>query len=261
MLTRIEDKISRMAQRALGIDDMRSKLDVVSSKLDVITNKLAELDPKLQNLIERGDSLFLQIRQVSEGLDRLRSFLTWSANRVEPWLPAESFSQTEPDYDLAGFLYNFLPNRVAVDVGAADSEFAEALSGIGYQVFCFAATAETFEQLRNETVNLPRVEVCDFVIGAAETSAENTLTNAGPMRRGDAPRGHPRVTTIASLVSSGILPQHIDLMKIDTADNDLEVTKGLASVRPAVVQVEFSSEDLLKQCKGQMPVVCASEKP
>ena len=191
MLTRIKDKISRMAQRALGIDDVRFKLDVIGSKLeeldvigsklekldvigsklekldvigskleeldvigsklekldvigsklekldaigsklekldaigsklDVIPNNLAQLDPKLQNLIERSDSLFWQIRQVSEGLDRLKSFLTWSANRVEPWLPAESFAQTEPDYDLAGFLYNFLPNRVAVDVGAADS--------------------------------------------------------------------------------------------------------------------------------------------
>jgi hypothetical protein len=211
MLTRIKDKISRMAQRALGIDDVRFKLDVIGSKLeklDVITNKLAQLDPKLQNLIERGDSFFWQIRQVSEGLDRLKSFLTWSANRVEPWLPAESFAQTEPDYDLAGFLYNFLPNRVAVDIGAADSEFAKALSGIGYQVFCFAVAVETFEKLRKETVNLPRVEVLDFVIEATETSAENDLTNAGPMHasehRGDTPRGHPRVTTIASLVSSGI---------------------------------------------------------
>jgi len=284
MLTRIKDKISRMAQRALGIDDVRFKLDVIGSKLkkldvigsklekldaigsklDVIPNNLAQLDPKLQNLIERSDSLFWQIRQVSEGLDRLKSFLTWSENRVEPWLPAESFAQTEPDYDLAGFLYNFLPNRVAVDVGTADSEFAKALSGIGYQVFCFAATAETFEKFRNETVNLPRVEVLDFVIEVTETLAENALTNTGPVdpseHRGDTPRGRPRVTTIASLVSSGILPPQIDLMKINTGDTDLEVTKGLASVRPAVVQFEFSSEDLVKQRKDQMPVVSASEK-
>ena len=327
MLTRIKDKISRVAQRALGIDDVRfrldvisskldvtgskldvagskldvagskldvagskldvagskldvagskldvagskldvagSKLDVISSKLDAIMNMLAQLDPKHQNLIERGDSLFWQIRQVSEGLDRLKSFLAWSANRVEPWLPAESFAQTEPDYDLAGFLYNFLPNRVAVDVGALDSEFVKALSGIGYQVFCFAATPEIFEKLSNETVNLPRVEVLNFVIKATEMLAENALTNAGPTRpsvhRADTPRGHPRVTTIASLVSSGILPPQIDLMKIDTGDTDLEVTKGLASVRPAVVQIEFSSEDLVKQRKDPMPVVSASEK-
>ena len=327
MLTRIKDKISRVAQRALGIDDVRfrldvissklditgskldvagskldvagskldvagskldvagskldvagskldvagskldvagSKLDVSSSKLDVITNKLAQLDPKLQNLIERSDSLFWQIRQVSEALDRLKSFLTWSANRVEPWLPAESFAQTEPDYDLAGFLYNFLPNRVALDVGAADSEYSKALSGIGYQVFCLAATAETFEKLRNETVNLPGVEVFDFAIETTETLAESGLTNAGPMHpsehRGDTSRGHTGVTTIASLVSSGILPPQIDLMKIDTGDTDLEVTKGLGSVRPAVVQIEFSSEDLVNQREDQMPGVYASEK-
>ena len=292
MITKIKDKIARIAQRGLGIDDMRFKLDainpkldvinskldvinpkldvmtsnlnVIGSKLDVITDKLTQLDPKLQNLIEKGDSLFWQIRHVSEGLDRLKSFLTWSANRVEPWLPAEGFSQTEPDYDLAGFLYNFLPSRVAVDVGAADSEFAKALSGIGYQVFCFAATAETFEKLRNETVELRRVEVFDFVVGATETLAENALANAGPMHpsehRGDMPGGQLRVATIASLVSSGILPPQIDLMKIDTGDTDLEVAKGLALVRPAVVQIEFLSEDLTTQRKDQIPVVSASEK-
>jgi hypothetical protein len=268
MLTRIKDKIARMAQRALGIDDLRFKLDVITNRLAQldpkidslsaqVTNRLAQLDPKI-------DSLSWQIRQSSEGFDRLKSFLTWSANRVEPWLPAESFSQTEPDYDLAGFLYNFLPNRVAVDVGAANSEFAKALSGIGYQVFCFAATAETFEKLTNETVNLPRVEVFDFVIEGTETLAENAVTKAGPMHpsehRGDTPRGHPRVTTIASLLSSGVLPPEIDLMKIDTGDTDLDVAKGLASVRPAVVQIEFLSEDLTKQRKEQMPVVSASEK-
>jgi division protein CdvB (Snf7/Vps24/ESCRT-III family) len=274
MLTRIKDKISRMAQRTLGIEDIRfrlnvntskldaitskldaissnldintakldaissnldintakldaitskldaitskldaissnldintAKLDAISSKLDVSTNRLAEVDPKLQNLVERSDSLFWQIRGVSQGLDRLKSFLTWSANRVEPWLPAESFAQTEPDYDLAGFLYNFLPNRVAVEVGTADSEFARALSEIGYKVFGFASTGEALEKLGKE-----------------------------------------------------IQP---DLLKIDTGNTDLEVTKDLASVRPAVVQIEFSREDLVKKRKNQKPVVSAAEK-
>jgi hypothetical protein len=300
VLSKVKVKISRVAQRALGIDGLRFKLDVIGSKLDkldvigskldkldvigskldkldvigskldlisselqIITARVAQLDPKLQNLIERSDSLFWQIRQVSEGLGRLKSFLTWSANRVEPWLPAESFAQTEPDYDMAGFLYNFLPNRVAVEIGTADSEFAKALSGIGYQVFCFPARAETFENLRNETASLPRVEVFDSMIDATETLAENAPAGFGamhPSENRDMPRGHPRVTTIASLVSLGILAAQIDLMKIDSGDTDLEVTKGLGSIRPAVVQLEFSSKDLVRQREARMPVVSASEK-
>ena len=271
MLTRIKDAISRIAQRGLGIDAMRFKLDVITNKLaqlepkvDSLTNRLDQLTNRLAQIESRVDSQSCQIRQSSEGFDRLKSFLTWSANRVEPWLPAESFSQTEPDYDLAGFLYNFLPSRVAVDVGAEDSEFAKALSAIGYQVFCFAPTAETFEKLTTETVELPRVEVFDFVIGASEKLAENGLKNAGPMypsaTRDDIPGEHGGVTTIASLVSSGILPPQIDLLKIDTGDTDLEVAKGLASARPVVLQIEFLSEDLTKQHKDQMPVVSASEK-
>jgi hypothetical protein len=226
-------------------------------KVDFLASRLAQLDPKV-------DSLSWQIRQSSEGFDRLKSFLTWSANRVEPWLPAESFSQTEPDYDLAGFLYNFLPSRVAVDVGAEDSEFAKALSGIGYQVFCFASTAEKLEKLRDKRAELPRVEVFDFAIEGPDALAENALTNGGSLHpsehRGDMPGGRLRVTTIASLVSSGILPTQIDLLKIGSGDTDLAVAKGLGSARPAVVQIEFLSEDLTKQRNEQMPVVSASEK-
>jgi len=293
MLTKIKDKISRMAQRALGIDDMRfkldvvsskldvmsskldvmsskldvmsSKLDVMSSKLDVITNGLAQLDPKLQNLIERGDSLFWQIRQVSEGLDRLRSFLTWSANRVEPWLPAENFSQTEPDYDLAGFLYNFFPSRVAVDIGAQDSEFAKALSEIGYQVFCFASAPGAFENLSVKATCLPRVEIFDLMIKASEMAAENPLVNARLMSpnglEANTATGHPLIRTIASLVSSKTLPPQIDILKIDTGYADLEVIKGLGPVRPAAIQIEFLSEDLtLQRGDHHTPVASASEK-
>jgi hypothetical protein len=152
---------------------------------------------------------------------------------------------------------------VAVDVGAEDSEFAKALSGIGYQVFCFASTVERFEKLRNETAELPRVEVFDFVIETPET-LETALTNGGPLRprehRGDIAGVRLRVTTIASLVSSGILPGQIDLLKIGSGDTDLEVAKGLGSARPAVVQIEFLSEDLTKQRNEEMPVVSASEK-
>ena len=289
MFTKIKDKISRIARRALGIDGLRSeldliksstvdkldlishklhvitnKLDVITNKLDVITNKLAELDPKAQNLVERSDSLYWQTRHVSDGLDRLKSFLTWSANRVEPWLPAESFTQTEPDYDLAGFVYNFLPNRLAVDVGALDAEYAKALSAIGYQVSCFPATIGLVEKLRNETANLPRIEVLDCVIETAAMPAENTPANAGflcsNINQDGMPREYPQVTTIASLVSSGILPAQIDLMKIDTGDNDLKIAENLALVRPAVVQIEFSSEELVEQQKGQVSVLSASEK-
>jgi hypothetical protein len=42
MLSKIKDKISRVAQRVLGIDGVRHKLDVISSKLDVISSEMAD---------------------------------------------------------------------------------------------------------------------------------------------------------------------------------------------------------------------------
>ena len=94
------------------------------------------------------------------------------------------------------------------------------------------------------------------MIEATEMSAEKPLGE----HRGETPSGHPGVTTVASLVSSEILPAQIDVMKIDTGDTDLEVIKGLTSVRPAVVQIEFSSEDVFEQRNDDVAVISASER-
>jgi FkbM family methyltransferase len=53
------------------------------------------------------------------------------------------------------------------------------------------------------------------------------------------------VRTIEALVKSGELPPQIDFLKVDTEGFDLEVIKGLGSLRPAVVQTEFWGDDFL----------------
>ena len=205
MLARVKQKISEIAQRALGIDGLRFELE----------------------------RLFWQLRESSESFARLKSFLMWSSSRVEPWLPAENFAQTEPDYDLAGFLYNFLPNRTAVDVGARNPEYPKALAEIGYQVFCLLFTPEDWKTLG--TIEHVRIKTLDLSsASSAESAAPLTSSPQSPITFHQSPLTfHP----------SPSLPARIDLMRIGGGYSEIDVLNRIAPVRPAVVQSEFANRE------------------
>jgi hypothetical protein len=120
ILTKIKDRISRAAQRGLGIDGVRFDLQVGFNQ---IQSKLAELE---STSTRTGDQL-----------QNLRSFLTWYSNRVEPWFWTGNFSYADPEEELAGLLFNFLPGRILVDLGGP-SGFTAAAAEIGYQVVSVA---------------------------------------------------------------------------------------------------------------------------
>jgi FkbM family methyltransferase len=45
-------------------------------------------------------------------------------------------------------LYNFLPNRVLLDVGANVRDFTQVVSDSGYRVYSFEPFPATFERLK-----------------------------------------------------------------------------------------------------------------
>jgi hypothetical protein len=123
ILGKIKDQISRIGQRALGIDGVRYDLQVALERLErlnQIQSKLVELESKTA--------------QTSDQLQNLRSFLTWYSNRVEPWYWTGNFALSDPEEELAGLLVNFLPGRVLVNVGPETSDFAKAAAQVGYEV-------------------------------------------------------------------------------------------------------------------------------
>jgi hypothetical protein len=275
MLTRIKDTISRIAQRAMGIDTVQFKLDTVTSKLDQLdatensaTKKLDQLDTKLEKL-------FWEMRRLSDGQDRLKSFLTWSANRVEPWLPAESFSQTEPDYDLAGFLYNFFPNRVAVEIGAPESEFAKALSEVGYKVFSFASMAEAFEKLGKEgQPDLLKVDTGDTDLEAIKCldSVRPSVVQIGFLSEDLAAQRRGEQTPVGS-ASEKIKAMHdleyywnIIIFRVDSEDFVRMATNLAGTPKQSWGKIFFFQDYQLflkahHWCKGALPRFRASALP
>ena len=203
MLARVKQKVSEIAQRALGIDGLRFQLD----------------------------KLFWQLRESSESFARLKSFLMWSSSRVEPWLPAENFAQTEPEYDLAGFLYNFLPNRTAVNVDLRNHEYPKALAEIGYQVFCLLLTPEDGKRPGTDPrPHDPRRTIEHARIKSLDLSSTPASEDVGPSSAGREDVGPS-------------LPARIDLMRIGGGYSEIDVLSRIAPVRPAVVQSEFANTE------------------
>jgi hypothetical protein len=221
MLARVKQKISEIAQRALGIDGLRFQLDSVMNRLD-------DSDKRLEKV-------FWQLHESSESFARLKSFLMWSTSRVEPWLPAENFAQTEPDYDLAGFLYNFLPNRTAVDAGVRNPEYAKALAEIGYQVFGLLFTPEDWK--RSGTIEHARIKTLDL----SSTSSGESARPSSVGREDVEPSSVGREDVGPSL--PGDLPARIDLMNVGAGYSEIGMLNRIAPVRPAVIQSEFANTE------------------
>jgi hypothetical protein len=130
ILRKIKDQLSSTAQKALGIDGIRFNLQVALERLE----RIHEVESKLAELQSRSANIEANSASTSNQIQNLKTFLTWYSNRVEPWFWTGNFSQTDPEEELAGFLFNFLSVRSLIDVGAKDDNFTKAAAAIGYQV-------------------------------------------------------------------------------------------------------------------------------
>jgi len=182
----------------------------------------------------------------------------------EPWLPEEHFVHSEPEYYLAAFLYNFLPNRVLLDAGANVGDFTDVVSSAGYRVYSFEPFPAAFDRLKTRMTSRSNVKTFNFALGSTETTLPLYVASESGEERRDDPslyntfRPHfvreslsfaetvdVPVRTIESLVKGGELPEQIDFLKADTEGFDLEVIKGLGDIRPTVVQIEFWGDEFV----------------
>jgi hypothetical protein len=133
ILRNIKDQLSSTAQKALGIDSIRFNLQVALEKLERIhevESKLAELQSRSASI----EAMSAKSATTSNQIQDLKTFLTWYSNRVEPWFWTGNFSQTDPEEELAGFLFNFLSGHILLHLGSASTGFVKAATEIGYEV-------------------------------------------------------------------------------------------------------------------------------
>jgi FkbM family methyltransferase len=275
-------KITSLAQQGLAIDDVRNKLDRVigyteripqiESSTGATQREVHEIREQLLEVHDVLDNLHARARRVDDQLLKLLETVERLHLRMldgRPEIPeirgdfaaqrsGDRFVHTEPEFYLASFLYNFLPNRVLLDVGANEGEYTQVAADAGYRVFSFEPFPEAYRKLEARFAGRENVTTFNFALGATEGMLPFYLaTESGQEQRGDASlyntfRPHfirenitfekqleVPVRTLHSLILSGEVPAAIDLLKIDTEGYDLEVISGLGPIRPAIVQSEF----------------------
>jgi hypothetical protein len=146
ILAKIKEKISSTGQRALGLDAVRFNLQIALERLErlyQIEGKLAELEATSARAEANSARAEANSARTIDQLTNLKSFLTWYSNRVEPWFWTGNFALSDPEEELAGLLFNFLPGSVLLTVGAENSNFTKAAAESGYEVHYSASPSNT----------------------------------------------------------------------------------------------------------------------
>ena len=195
ILRKIRDRLSGTSQRALGIDAIRFNLQVALERLE----RIYEVESKLAELQSRSASIEANTASTNNQIQNLKTFLTWYSNRVEPWFWTGNFSQTDPEEELAGLLFNFLSGHVLLQLGSASTGFAKAAAEIGYEVHSLElpdsigslAASESllktvdFLNITRENVDQETVRVLDSIrpeVIQAEFVDEAPKSGGGPIQ-------------------------------------------------------------------------------
>ena len=149
-----------------------------------------------------------------------------------------------------------LEDRTVVDVGAEKGSFVEALLRAGAErVYAFEPYPASVAALRVRFDTNPAVHIFDTALGAQDGTvslhvvedkthniddAYHTLVafDETPTLRivGDVP---VRCRTLGSLLSEGVLPPRVGILRIDTERSDLAVLQGMGAFVSDVVMVEY----------------------
>lgn len=243
----------------------REELQRLTSAVDDIRGQVADSATRAD-----AQGLAADIEELSRGVHsavlQMSSEIRASANQSVRQICVETsdYFFTNPELGLLSFLYSYLPTRAALDVGAHIGDVSEHLLQAGYEVFAFEPFPESYERLTgrlgniadfhplnialgNVTGDLPLYTVQDYSIDKRyeDTTVFHSLVPHG--MPADLSFEDPIAVPIRRLVElqkEGAFPADASLLKIDTEGYDLEVIRGMESLRFQVVMVEFWDEEI-----------------
>jgi len=174
-------------------------------------------------------------------------------------IQADAFSAANPEVTLLQYLYSFLSDPVALDIGANVGAVSERLLQAGYEVYAFEPNPPVFEALQKNFAGKDRLHLFQLALGSANETADLhvAVDSTGGNKYGDPTLfsslvAHPMpedlpftqtvpvlVRTLESLRRSGEIPARAGLVKIDTEGFDLEVIRGFGGYPCPVVMTEF----------------------
>ncbi len=258
--------------------------DLVIEKLDLLLANAERMDKFLDNqsAAETADASTLEndssilealtflINRIQEGSSVNLEYLATLLSNVEQMhqevtliredLKLERSPGYRPDgsveIDLMSYLYSFMPNRFALDIGANVGKVSECLLETGYRVIAFEPNPLTFERLSERLDRHEGLQLHRFAIGRTDADmhlhiAEDfSPTNIGkdatlysslvmhplPCNLRFTHSADVKVRSLESLHYSLEIPNEVGLLKIAAVGFDLEIIQGMGEHRyPLVV--------------------------
>ncbi len=275
-----------------------NKLDIINSKLDNFSENNTKNSQAINNLLE-NDAFLLQfgidisqgveilaasikniqaqqlllleklesLQQIKEqfATDQIESQTKLLLEKLEPLQKSKEKIIVDKSYfqnierGLMNYLYSYLPNRTALDIGANKGDISDSLLKSGYKVYAFEPFLPVFEKLANRFIDNPNFHVFSLAVGSTDEILDlyiaSDLTNSNVYEDSTYYNSLIKhslaedlvftstipvnVTSLNTLHNSSKIPTEIGLVKIDTEGYDLEVIKGMGEHRYDVVVAEF----------------------
>ncbi len=249
-------------------DDLAQQGRVLQHGSEAVERRLGEIAATLRALEESQRQISTEVQRLPV-IERALQQAMRHIGHAAPWKPADRALLEDPEFGLMSMLIGFLGCRVALDVGANTGRLTELLLDAGYTVHAFEPAPEPARLLRERMSGRPGFHLHTFALGAAEAALSLHLAE-GSTGADDASlystfHPHPLgagltftrtvdvpVKPLVALVASGTVPPDIGLLKIDTEGHELEVVRGMGSLRPSVVVAEFWGDDFAFT-KGRVP--------
>ena len=257
----ISERTTNIEKELAGIEKL---LPEIEKDLTGIEKDLAGIEKLLAGISQAQSEERAANQWRHDEMQKRISQLKSDAQIGIPWLTDDPSLINDPEFLLIAHLYNFLPSRVAVDVGANDGRLSALLLDTGYQVFAFEPFPPVAKKLLDRLGANPALKFFEYALGSEERSLPfYTAVDKAEKPIGDESlyntfRPHfvretiefqsqleIQVRTLASLIAKGEVPRTISVLKIDTEGFDLEVIRGLGDTNPPVVETEFWGDEFL----------------
>jgi FkbM family methyltransferase len=277
---------------AQALYELESILHSLVANDTTILDALAQMLNAMQQMQARSEEnqtkLGAEVRELIAEVRNLNLELIEGKERTTgPQKPVvvteDEFAEQNPELGLLEYLYSFLTNTNAIDVGANVGRVSERLLKCGYTVYAFEPYDPSFRTLRDRLKTSQNFHASDFALGAVDgTMNLHLASDLSGVNKWDPSLFHSlterpllqdlqftqtvpvQVRSLESLRRNGEIPDEAGLLKIDTEGFDLEVLRGIGDGRYSIVMSEFwdsahpfgrlgtsSLEDLVREMKGR----------
>ena len=131
-----------------------------------------ELRGAVQSLSEQNGHLSDATAQLQNNFSQFQNHLRWVLDNEVPrqvCVETGEYGFTNPETGLFSFLYSYLPERGALDIGANHGVVSEQLLKAGYEVYAFEPLPETYDNLVRRLGKRERFRAFPFALGSRET--------------------------------------------------------------------------------------------